>query len=99
MTFASDLAIPLPKVQRRLHPPKSLDGRDVSLIIPVKNNQRYCQLMEGMEELAKRRARERKEAKEEEWTMQCYAAVFVSVTSFQVWNRVCKMARYSPALS
>jgi hypothetical protein len=41
--------------------------------------------------------RERKEAEEEEWTMQCYAAVFVSVTSFQVWNRVCNMARYSPA--
>ncbi len=30
--------------------------------------------------------------------MQRYAAVFVAVTSFQVWNRVCKMARYSLAL-
>ena len=29
--------------------------------------------------------------------MQCYAAVFASVTSFQVWKRVCKRARYSPA--
>ena len=29
--------------------------------------------------------------------MQCYAAVFVAVTSFQVWKRVCKRARYSPA--
>ena len=29
--------------------------------------------------------------------MQRYAAVFVSVTSFHIWNRVCKRARYSPA--
>jgi hypothetical protein len=29
--------------------------------------------------------------------MQCSAAVFVLVASFQIWNRVCKMARYSPA--
>jgi len=33
-----------------------------------------------MEELSKKRMRERKEAEEEEWTMQCYAAVFVAVT-------------------
>jgi hypothetical protein len=61
----------------------------------------YCQLIEIIKELIKkkeRRTRERKEAEEEEeWTMQCYAAIFVSVTSFQVWNRVCKRARYSPA--
>ena len=47
--------------------------------------------------LQRRRTRERKEAEEEEWTVQCYAAVFVSVTSFHVWNRACKRARYSPA--
>jgi hypothetical protein len=50
-----------------------------------------------MEELMKKKDEETKKAEEEEWTMQCYATVFVLVASFQIWNRACKMARYSPA--
>jgi hypothetical protein len=50
-----------------------------------------------MEEFMTEKDEGHKEAEEEEWTMQCYAAVFVLVASFQIWNRVCKMARYSPA--
>jgi hypothetical protein len=43
-----------------------------------------------MEELMKKKDEETKKAEEEEWTMQCYAAVFVLVASFQIWNRPVK---------
>jgi glycosyltransferase involved in cell wall biosynthesis len=40
MTFLSSFPIRLPQVHQRLHPPRSLEAHDVSLIIPVRDNQR-----------------------------------------------------------
>ena len=40
MTFMSSFPIRLPQSHLRLHPPRTLEAHDVSLIIPVKNNQR-----------------------------------------------------------
>jgi hypothetical protein len=51
-----------------------------------------------MEKITRKKDEGTKKAEEEAWTMECYATVFVLVPSFQIWNRACKMAQYSPAL-
>ena len=40
MTFLSSFPIRLPQMHQRLYPPRSLEAHDVSLIVPVRDNQR-----------------------------------------------------------